>query len=240
MALQHSRSPAVRAAHATLVDEAARGARRATHLDLVLATGRRLARVEAAALADAEKQVVVVSVLRDEGTLLGVRAFRLVRDARGRRTRGDGQRRVVHLDRVDVAPEGAEGHDDVGAVVVGGGVDGVVGAAGLGGDARRAVVSPGVEVGGRGDADGRGLGAEGRDGVEEVVGVAELGHVGGLRCAISMCLSLGERCVYPTQRSSLPVRLIFEPAGMAAPRYVQGPLIVCAEWMAIFPPVEKR
>lgn len=180
MRLEHRRPAPIRATHARLVHEPARRARRPTHLDLVLLPRGRLVRIEAAALAHGEEEVVVVSVLGNEGGFLGVRARGLVRDAGGGRARGDGQGRVVHAHRVQVAPEGAEGHDDVGAVVVGGAVDGVVGAAGLGGDAGCAVVGPGVEVGGGGDADGGVLRAEGGHRVEEVVGVAEFGDVRGL------------------------------------------------------------
>lgn len=241
MRLQHRRPTPIRARHTTLIDKSTRRTRRSANLDLVLRPSRRPTRIEAAALPDRGKQVVVIAVLRDERAFLGVRPRRLVRDASGGSARGDGERRVVHLDAVDVAPKRAEGHDDVGAVPVGGWVDGVVGGAGAGGDAGCAVVGPVVEVGGGCYADGAVLVAEGRDTIEHVVGDAELGHVGGLWGYWLARVRCADGCRRaPTQRSSFPARLIFEPAGMAAWRYVHGPLIVWALWIAILPPVEKR
>lgn len=180
MALKHRSTTAICASNARLVDEATGSTGGSAHLDLVLPACSRPVRVEAAALADREEEIVVIAVLRDEGGLLGMGTARLVRDPRGGCARGNRQWRVVHLDAVEVAPEGAKGHDDVGAIVVSGTVDGVVGAARLGGDACGAVVGPVIKVSRGCDANCGVLRTEGRNGVEEVVGAAELRDIRSL------------------------------------------------------------
>jgi hypothetical protein len=132
--------------------------------------------------------------------------------------------RVGKVDGEDVGPEGAKGHYEFRAVPVEGAVDGVVVIAGLGTDACGAVIGPGVEVGAGCYADGGVLHAEGGDGVVEIVCVADFRDVGGL-VGEWLVWILGIRVLRLTQRSVLPFRLILDPAGMAAPLYVQGPVI---------------
>jgi len=74
----------------------------------------------------------------------------------------------------------------------------------------------------------------------EVVCIDYLGYVRGLRDAVNRCQVLSRSMAVRTQRSSRPARLILEPARMAGPLYVQGPMVAGALCTAILPPVEKR
>jgi hypothetical protein len=60
---------------------------------------------------------------------------------------------------------------------------------------------------------------------------------GALLPQLSAAECLSERL---TQRSARPFLFILDPAGTAAPRYLHGPVMFGAVWMAILPPVEKR
>ena len=179
MRLENSGATTLGALLARLVDEATSRAGRSADLDLVLLASSGTTGIVAAALANGEKEVVVVSVLSDVGPFLGVLAVGLEGDVCAGAAAGF-ERGVCHADGKEVVPEGSEGHDEFAAVPVQRRVDGVVVLAGFGGDAGCAVVGPRVEVGAGGHADGGILHAEGGHGVVEVVGVADLGDIGGL------------------------------------------------------------
>ena len=177
--LENSGTAALGAGLASLIDKAASSASRPTDLDLVLLALGGPVGVEAAALADREEEVVVVAVLGDEGSFLGVLSLGLERDVDCCRASGC-QGRVVHSDGEEILPEGTERHDELASIPVQSTIDGVVVLASLGGDSSGSVVRPAFHVLASCDTDGRVLDTERRDGVVEVVSVADLGDIGSL------------------------------------------------------------
>jgi hypothetical protein len=154
VALQNSRATALSAFLARLIHKASSRASRSADLDLVLRALGWPVSIEAAALAHGEEEVVVVSVLSNEGSFLRVFAVGLERE-RCVLGAADGlERRVLHVDGEEIGPEGAVGHDEFAAVPVQRAVDGVEVVAWLGGNACGAVVGPAVEVCAGCDADG--------------------------------------------------------------------------------------
>jgi hypothetical protein len=141
--LEHSRTTTFSALHAILVDEATCGAGGPADLDLVLGTLRRAIGVKATALADREEEVVIVAILGNVGTFLSVLAIWLEGDVDGCSARSR-ERRIVHVHAEYVVPEGAEGHDKLGAVPVECAIDGIVVLAGRRGDASATVIGPGA------------------------------------------------------------------------------------------------
>jgi hypothetical protein len=176
--LEDSGTTAAGAALAGLVDKAAGCALGPADLDAVFLAGGRLVLVEVAALADREEEVMVVAILGNEGAFLCMRAAGLEGNVGW--GRGGLQGRIGHVDTEDVVPEGTVSHDELGAVIVECSVDGVVVVAALGGDTGCAVVGPGVHVLGGSDTNGGVLDTEMRDGVVEVVCVADKSDVGSL------------------------------------------------------------
>lgn len=124
--LQDSGTSTFRALLASLVDESSSGAGRSADLDLVLGTLGGAVRIKAAALADREEEVVVFTVQSDEGSFLGMLALGLEceRDLAG--PAYDLGRWVLHVNGEEIGPEGAVGHDELGAVPVQRTVDGII------------------------------------------------------------------------------------------------------------------
>ena len=214
--LENSGTTTLSALLTSLVDEATGSAGGPADLNFVLLTCGRTVGVETAAFADREEEVVVVTALGNVGSLLGVLAVRLESDVGGCTTSAL-ERWVVHANGEQIVPERSERYDELGAIPVESTIDGVVVLAGLRGDAGATVVGPGANSEGFGsrDTDGGVLNTERGDGVVEVVCVADKGDV---RCLSSVskvqCIMTWKSL---TQRSFLPLRLILDPAGMAAP-----------------------
>lgn len=172
MRLQDSGTSALSAVHTVLVLEAASGAGRSADLDLVLLTLGGSVGVETAALANREEEVVVVAVLSNERSFLGVLTVGLEGNV------GDGGRAglegwVGHVLAEEVVPEGTEGHDELRSIPVKRTVNGIVVLASARLDAGGAVVGPGLEVLAGSNTNGGVLDTKGGDGVVEVVCVAD-------------------------------------------------------------------
>lgn len=151
---------------AGLIDEAARGALRSADLNLVfLALGGAVG-IESTALANREEQVVVIAVLCNERSFLGMLSFRFKCDVGGRAA-GGFQRGIVEVHYEQVLPERSERHDKLGTIPVKGAIDGVIVLASLRGDTGTAVVGPGAngEGLGGGYTDSGVLNTEGRNSV---------------------------------------------------------------------------
>lgn len=143
-----------------------------------------------------EEQVVPAAVVVFVGSLLTVNACRLVGNVMGVRDGLGAQE--VHLQLEDIMPVGAKVKQETAFDVDEVRVNGIVGLAGVGLHADGTVVCPGAELHRRRSRkpDGRGLRAEGRDGVVYIVLPPDMMHVGSLSCQIwhglySDCLPIG-------------------------------------------------
>ncbi len=172
MRLQDSGATTLGAVDAVLVLEATSGAGGPADLDLVLLTLGRPVGIKAAALADGEEEVVVVAVLSNERSFLGVLSLRLEGNV------GDGGRAslegwVGHVLDEKILPEGTERHYELRSIPVKCTVNRIVILAGARLDSSGAVVGPSVEVLAGSNTDGGVLDTERGDGVVEVVCVAD-------------------------------------------------------------------
>jgi len=109
--LKDSRTSTLRASLASLVDETASCAGGSADLDLVFLALGWPVRVEAAALADREEQVMVFAIETDERSFLRMLAFRLEGDVGGCRAVDGLDGWILHVDDEEIVPERAEGHD---------------------------------------------------------------------------------------------------------------------------------
>jgi len=96
--------------------------------------------------------------------------------------------------------------------------------------------------GGGGQTNSRGLRPESRDTVVNMIFITDFDYIRGLviDLLLAMCHRMDLIWKSLTQRSHRPSILILEQSGNIAPTYVHGPVILGAEWIAIFPPVENR
>jgi len=260
MAPKHSRSPALKAADASLINlphpyqhlctlplyQLGGGTyvwsihcRAAAYLDRILLTSSGTVGIIPATDTSRIEDVIKVSILEREPSLNSTAACRLKNSLFRGCTGRNFCRRGRHGELVEVAPEAAKRHDVPrrrGNKVR---INRIVWATDFRGDPSRSQVFPSSDVHGfgTGHSDGTDLGSKGRDGIVEIVVTVN----GAVDIRGPNILS-----VSPTKRREVgglpfrPSRAILLPAGIAEPWRVHGPDKLGAEATLTLLPVEKR
>lgn len=223
MAGQKECATSLGAVNAILVNEAASAASGTADTDVVLLTLGGISGSVSASDTGAVKEVVKVTVLEHEGTLLAVVEGLVEGELVGRRRAG--LDRALHLNLLDVVPEGAEVEVVLAANANPVGIDPVVVAVGR--DADRAVIGPGAGFHSRrgSHTDFRVLGAGlGEDVVHVVLVVLEM-HVRGLVQFVSNGRSLYiAMSTYPNVTTANAVELDDGALGQSRAHVLPGTL----------------